>query len=184
MSSNADWCSSNDVLSSVIKKIKSDKGPPPLMEISVTTGNNCLPLFSSWSCLIWRFSCWIPRTRLERGRCLATWFSVSISSWYWQEITKSQFFSIQFLYIYASTYFKNNVHKTSIITQNHFTCFMASTRLLSDVVCSINISAALSWLRSLSTKDLASAKTFSKEQFIPEQIEIHYYWKGHGLLHA
>lgn len=84
-------------------------------------------------------------------------------------------FSIQFLYNYASTYFKNNVHKTRIITQNHFTCFMASTRLLSDVVCSINISAALSWLRSLSTKDLASAKTFSKEQFIPEQIEINYY---------
>lgn len=30
MSSNADWCSSNDVRSSVIKKIKSDKGPPPI----------------------------------------------------------------------------------------------------------------------------------------------------------
>lgn len=52
---------------------------------------------------------------------------------------------------------------------------MASTRLLSDVVCSINISAALSWLRSLSTNDLASAKTFSKEQLIPEEIEMNYH---------
>lgn len=47
------------------------------------------------------------------------------------------------------------------------TCFMASTRLFSDVVCSINISAALSWLRSLSTNDLASVRTFSKVQFMP-----------------
>lgn len=66
---------------------------------------------------------------------------------------------------------------SSFITVHHshhrFTCFMASTRLLSDVVCSINISAALSWLRSLSTSDLASAKTFSKEQFIPEEIDIY-----------
>lgn len=60
---------------------------PSLTEIKVTESKN-LPLFSSWSCLIWRFSCWIPRTKLERGRCLATWLSVSISSWYCQEITK------------------------------------------------------------------------------------------------
>lgn len=49
---------------------------------------------------------------------------------------------------------------------------MASTRLLRVVVCSINISAALSWLRSRSTKDLASARTFSKVQFIPEEEQV------------
>jgi len=53
----------------------------------------------------------------------------------------------------------------------YHTCCMASTRLLSDVVCSINISAALSWLRSLSTNDLASARTLSKVQFMPEKIQ-------------
>lgn len=47
------------------------------------------------------------------------------------------------------------------------TCFMASTRLLRDVVCSINTSAALSWSRRRSTSDLASAKTFSRVHAIP-----------------
>lgn len=133
MSSNADWCSSNDVRSSAggvntglvcawdnsaEKSYKNlsqlhvtmlwlattplilpkhairygcDQQESSINEINIKKQYqiNRLPLFSCWSSLIWRFSCWIPRTRLERGRCRATWFSESISSWYChQEITK------------------------------------------------------------------------------------------------
>lgn len=133
MSSNADWCSSNDVRSSAgrvntdLVCVGDNTAKKPLQEhLSAPCGfavisnhtslslPNChvvyksgpqishpkirikqlqmnrLPLFSCWSSLIWRFSCWIPRTRLERGRCRATWFNESISSWYCkQEITKT-----------------------------------------------------------------------------------------------
>lgn len=46
------------------------------------------------------------------------------------------------------------------------TCFIASTRLLRAVVCSIRASAALSCSRSRSTSALASAKAFSIVQLI------------------
>lgn len=51
------------------------------LKLSVANHPNT-PLFSCCSSRICRFSCWIPMTRVERGRCLATWFNTSISSWY------------------------------------------------------------------------------------------------------
>jgi hypothetical protein len=41
-----------------------------------------LPLFSCCNSLICLFSCWIPITSVDRGRCLATSLSSWISSWY------------------------------------------------------------------------------------------------------
>lgn len=69
-------------------------------------------------------------------------------------------------------------HETSFnslgrLRASNDTCFMASTLLFSSVVCSIRISAALSWSRSLSTSDLASASTFSSVQVIPEEHKKH-----------
>lgn len=45
-----------------------------------------IPLFSCCSSRICRFSCWIPITRVERGRCLATRLRASISSWYYVDL--------------------------------------------------------------------------------------------------
>ena len=41
--------------------------------------------FSCCNSRIWRFSCAMPNTRVERGRCLAISFSSLMSSWYWKE---------------------------------------------------------------------------------------------------
>lgn len=92
MSSNADWCSSKDVRSSAWQTLtglvlyqgkveEQIKGSEP-QTLPDTPTDKQPPLFSCCSSRIWRFSCWIPNTRLERGRCRATWFSPSISSWY------------------------------------------------------------------------------------------------------
>lgn len=110
-----------------LEKKHKTKGPPST-RILARAKNKHRPLFSSWSCLIWRFSCWIPRTRLERGRCLATWFNVSISSWYYQEITESHLIKRHFSVFW---FFNPIVHVKNINTQQ---------------VASPNLTSPVSWL--------------------------------------
>lgn len=80
ISSSADWCSSSDVRSSAEREKHLKQTYGTRQQTSQTQQNT--PVFSCCSSRIWRFSCWMPMTSVERGRCLATWFSTSISSWY------------------------------------------------------------------------------------------------------
>ena len=62
--------------------------------------------------------------------------------------------------------FKNRINRG----KKNQTCFIASTRLLRAVVCSIKDSAASSWSLNLSTRALASASAFSMVQLISKGI--------------